>query len=218
MKEVKCTIIQDLLPLYVDDVVSEDTKEMVGRHLKTCQACQKDYEQMKETLYVPIENNVTLFEKLNKKWNHKKMKLIGGSVVMTILLCLAVFSYVFHYQNPIPYSKDLFEIEEKEDGSLVSNYFGESHAGSYITHPMKVEIDGKIKFVSLVYYVETIANSPTSNFFREDKRIGPEQFTLPDSNIVDAVYYGEFDLEKVIATKEQTWNELLQDMTLIWER
>lgn len=72
MKEVKCTIIQDLLPLYVDDVVSEDTKELVEQHLQTCQACQKEYEQMTETLYVPIENKVTLFEKLNKKWNRKK--------------------------------------------------------------------------------------------------------------------------------------------------
>ncbi len=218
MKEVKCTIIQDLLPLYVDDVVSEDTKELVEQHLQTCQACQKEYEQMTETLYVPIENKVTLFEKLNKKWNRKKMILIGGSVLMTTLLCFTVFSYVFHYQKLIPYSKDLFVIEEKEDGTLVSNYFGESHAGTYMTHPMKVEIDGETKYISLISYVETMANSPTSNFFREDKRIGAEQSTLPDSKTVDAVYYGDFDLEKVIITKEQSWKELLQEMTLIWER
>ena len=29
MKEIKCTIIQDVLPLYIDEVVSQDTKEMV---------------------------------------------------------------------------------------------------------------------------------------------------------------------------------------------
>lgn len=218
MKEVKCTIIQDLLPLYVDEVVSKDTNELVEQHLQTCQDCQKEYGQMRKTLYVPIENKVTLFEKLNKKWNRKKIILIVGSVLTTILLCFALFSYVFHYSKPIPYSKDLFVIEEREDGTLVSNYYGESHAGTSMTHPLEVEIEGEIKYISLIYYVETIANSPTSNFVREDKRVGPDQFTLPESENVDAVYYGKFDLEKVIITKEQTWDELLQDMTLVWER
>lgn len=87
-----------------------------------------------------------------------------------------------------------------------------------MTHPLEVEIDGKMKNISLIYYDETIANSPTRNNLRNYNRIDSEQSTLPDSQNVDAVYYGEFDLEKVIIKKEQTWEELLQQMTLIWER
>ncbi|OEH91146.1 zf-HC2 domain-containing protein [Bacillus solimangrovi] len=37
MKEIKCTIIQDVLPLYIDEVVSQDTKEMVDEHLQHCE-------------------------------------------------------------------------------------------------------------------------------------------------------------------------------------
>ncbi len=217
MKEIKCSVIQDLLPLYVDEVVSNDTKTLVNEHLQVCEDCKKEYEQMKGTLYVPIENKATLFSQLNKRWNRKKWLLVFGSVLTTTLLGFALFSFIFHYAKPIPYTADLFVIEEMEDGTLVSNYLGESHAGTHGTHPLAVEIDGEIKNISLIYYDETIANSPTSNFLREDKRIGSEQFILPDSQNVDAVYYGEFDLEKVIK-EEQTWEELLQQMTLIWER
>jgi len=32
MREIKCSIIQDILPLYVDEVVSQDTKEMIEEH------------------------------------------------------------------------------------------------------------------------------------------------------------------------------------------
>jgi len=39
------------------------------------------------------------------------------------------------------------------------------------------------------------------------------QIHLPDSRSVDAVYYGEFDLVKIIITKEKTWEELLQSTT-----
>ncbi len=35
MKEISCEIIRDLLPLYVDEAVSEETKEFVEEHLFT---------------------------------------------------------------------------------------------------------------------------------------------------------------------------------------
>jgi len=218
MKDIKCTVIQDLLPLYVDEVVSDDTKSLVNEHLLTCEICKNEYEQMKGTLYVPIENKATLFSQLKKRWNRKKWLLILGSVLTTTLLGFALFSFIFYYTKPISYTADLFELEETADGTFVINYFGESHAGTHMTHPLEVEIDGEVKKISLIYYVKTIAHSPTSNFLREDKRIGPERLELVDSETVDAVYYGYFDLDKVTKEKKQTWEELLQQMTLIWEK
>ena len=40
MKKMDCDIIRDLLPLYIDDVVSDATKELVETHLKDCDACR----------------------------------------------------------------------------------------------------------------------------------------------------------------------------------
>lgn len=54
MKEIKCTIIQNVLPLYIDEVVSQDTKKMVEGHLQHCDKCQKAYESMKSELYIPV--------------------------------------------------------------------------------------------------------------------------------------------------------------------
>lgn len=218
MNKIKCSVIQDLLPLYVDGVVSDDTKSLVNEHLLTCEICKNEYEQMNRTIYVPIENKATLFSQLNKRWNRKKWLLIFGSVLTTTLLGFALFSFIFLYAKPIPYTADLFQLEETADGTLVLNYFGESHAGTHMTHPLEVEINGEKKNISLIYYNETIANSPTSNFLREDNRIGPDRLELVDSETVDAVYYGDFDLDKVTKEKEQTWEELLQQMTLIWKR
>ena len=36
--KITCNIIEDLLPLYVDDMVSEDSRKLVEEHLKECQA------------------------------------------------------------------------------------------------------------------------------------------------------------------------------------
>ena len=44
--KITCNIIEDLLPLYVDDMVSEDSRQLVEEHLKECLACQKMQEEM----------------------------------------------------------------------------------------------------------------------------------------------------------------------------
>ena len=48
--QLTCDIVGDLLPLYHDDVVSEDTREAVGRHLAACEKCLKEYEILKEKI------------------------------------------------------------------------------------------------------------------------------------------------------------------------
>ena len=40
MKKISCNIIRDILPLYLDDVVSDETKQMVEEHLQSCASCR----------------------------------------------------------------------------------------------------------------------------------------------------------------------------------
>lgn len=44
----ECGIIQDLLPLYYDDVCTPASKELVQRHLEHCAACRALYEDLED--------------------------------------------------------------------------------------------------------------------------------------------------------------------------
>ncbi|MBM7713396.1 virulence family protein [Bacillus thermophilus] len=219
MKEIKCTIIQDVLPLYVDGVVSEDTKEMVDEHLQHCETCQKEYDSMKRELYIPAENKVSLFKKISKKWRKKKILISIASAVATAIVLFGVFAYVFYYETVIPYSENLVKIEKQNDHQLASRYYGESYASVNVTHPMKMEIEGENKNVSFIYYTKTIADSPSRELIKngEDPNKEGYVFELPESKKVDAVYYVDFDAEKVTAGKE-TWDSILERAVLIWEK
>lgn len=46
--KITCNIIQDMLPLYVDDVLSEDSRKMVEEHLKDCEVCCEKRRNMEE--------------------------------------------------------------------------------------------------------------------------------------------------------------------------
>ena len=50
MGNIPCDLIKDLLPLYTDDVCSEQTKHTVEEHLATCERCREIYEDMQEKL------------------------------------------------------------------------------------------------------------------------------------------------------------------------
>ena len=44
--EIKCNVIQDLLPLYVDNACSKESADMVTEHLESCSECKELYDKM----------------------------------------------------------------------------------------------------------------------------------------------------------------------------
>ena len=47
--ETKCNVIRDLLPLYADQICSEESRELVDGHLAQCGDCSALLEQMRST-------------------------------------------------------------------------------------------------------------------------------------------------------------------------
>lgn len=47
---LKCEVIQDLLPSYIDRLTSDSSNQLVERHLNECDACKVLYNDMKQEL------------------------------------------------------------------------------------------------------------------------------------------------------------------------
>lgn len=102
MEKVRCSIVQDLLPLYIDGAVSPQTAEAVKQHLNTCPNCQKEYSSMTGTLTLPVSRvlageSARTLKAFKRRWKHRIMVIILVSVVMTVLaigICTAVYQNV----------------------------------------------------------------------------------------------------------------------------
>ena len=46
---MKCEIIRDLIPLYLDKVCSEDSRKLVEEHLAECSECRKYMKELDGT-------------------------------------------------------------------------------------------------------------------------------------------------------------------------
>lgn len=52
MNRQECKVVQDLLPLYVEDIVSKDTKLYIERHMEQCDECKESQQKMKERVSI----------------------------------------------------------------------------------------------------------------------------------------------------------------------
>ena len=94
MKEITCKVIEDLLPLYADGIASEDSRELVENHLKTCTECQEKLRRMQTPETPPeTERHAIDFLKKNRRRNRN---IMIGSLLAALVLIAAVIGTRFY--------------------------------------------------------------------------------------------------------------------------
>ena len=73
---MKCEIIRDLLPSYIEGLTSEESNQSIEDHLKTCPKCKKYFEEMQASITAPeidaaSKAEIQPFKKLKKKTRYK---------------------------------------------------------------------------------------------------------------------------------------------------
>ncbi|WP_352399535.1 DUF3955 domain-containing protein [Anaerotignum sp.] len=88
--KITCEIIQDLLPLYYDNVCSEDSRKLVEDHFKTCKNCRHELELMSADIYVENQiEDINVIKNISKHWkNDKLIAFLIGVMVISALSCM----------------------------------------------------------------------------------------------------------------------------------
>ena len=115
----KCEIVEDLLPLYVDDICSEESRNLVEEHIEHCDECKKQLEYMKENIVIPQNVDTKILKKIKRR---NRMEKIIIAVVCSIALCfimnLVVLALIAPTQNMNDQLKGLISVEEDSSGQL----------------------------------------------------------------------------------------------------
>jgi len=86
--KIQCAVIEDLLPLYVDGVCSEESKIILEEHLKECSGCREKLKAQKEALTLSdevVKENLQAKEPFKKIEKHQQIKLIAIIVAIPLL-------------------------------------------------------------------------------------------------------------------------------------
>lgn len=166
MKKTKCMIIQDILPLYVDDVVCEDTKELVDEHISSCENCARLVNNMKKDInmssFVMNESeDIKVVKKIKKSIKSKIIKAIFATIAIIFglyIVFLLVFSLSLEFGivSKPHYVKceiaDEVDWDYEEEGNHGSGYTIHNYDGLKSDNPddyREIEFNVKVSSYSL---------------------------------------------------------------------
>ena len=147
--ELTCGVVRDLLPSYVENLLGEESKEAVDRHLETCPECRERKEDMaaptgaEETAEAAKEVD---FLRRVKKGTVKKIAL---AVVCTVLLVWGGYwlkeFVIGRTPDPEDISIEIAEVNWKNElGLLVDTY-----NGAYMLRGLKsTTVDGVLTYTA----------------------------------------------------------------------
>ncbi|MCM1124354.1 MAG: zf-HC2 domain-containing protein [Eubacterium sp.] len=157
-----CDVVQDLLPGYIDDVLSNAGSRLVKKHLEECRECHKIYAEMKDgsgkdDLSVFDAIAVDGFKKVRSRTMRLKMTIgILAGMLLLLLLSAALKVYVIGKPLETGYLSIPDTIYDEETGRLTVN----GKINLYSFHVSKVtweedENDSNVVNI-VVYHAETL--------------------------------------------------------------
>lgn len=99
----ECSIIRDLLPLYIENMVSENTANFVGNHLNHCLKCKEEYETMIKEIASEKENNALHFQndleavQSIRKMRKKIQKRVNRTAIVLALIIIVICTLLYHF-------------------------------------------------------------------------------------------------------------------------
>lgn len=104
MKKNDCNIVRDLMPLVLDRVASDESREIVENHIASCEACGRQYEAMKTELpegtRAAYEEEQRKFAEALRTVKKKRLKRRITAIALAFVLCMAAaFGGLYAYDR-----------------------------------------------------------------------------------------------------------------------
>lgn len=234
--KISCEITKDLLPLYHDEVCSNQSRIAVEEHLQECDACKKYLDSINSdfiqdsTAKSSEQAKSNVLKEIKKKLFRKNVMVSVISVICAIAVLLGGFELIFHRQIPIPYEKGLVSVKIGDDGKLLAYFNGDDYYCSYKWNTT-IEKDGIKQNVVYIYYTDTI----WTRYFSKPQKDKEYKYEINNSSWKDydngeglieekkdisAVYYMVYpDMRKMSSNMNK--KDLLKDSSkavLLWEK
>lgn len=84
----KCDMIKDLLPLYADDVCSEESRRAVEEHIKDCPDCKVELEKLRKNVTVSPQKDADVLKRIKRRLRIEKL-VVGLIALVTVLVIAA---------------------------------------------------------------------------------------------------------------------------------
>ena len=224
--KITCDVIQDLMPSYIDGILSEDSRALVEEHMGTCQECRKMLEIMKEEQgkeQNQMRSSAATLKKIRKKLIVRRVLTATVAVILTLIVAAAGYNHWYFNEKYMTLEDSGMYVK---DNCLYSS--------NNLINRMKVQYteDGKTEFVYAIDapYAGTLElkgnDMLLQDFSKKTEELSPEDDSTPET--VKEVYYMSEEAQKKslelteleakgdLDAAEKIVDEMKQKSKLIW--
>lgn len=124
MNKDTCDIVKDLLPLYIDDILSDSSKALVEDHIETCSECRKDLGSYSKKVVLPMDTDIEPFKKISYKFKIQKMSI---ALLLSVIMLFLVSRII------VPFSYDDSLVPARDSITDIMYYYGILFVGYYFS-------------------------------------------------------------------------------------
>jgi hypothetical protein len=161
-KKIACALTYDLLPSYVEQLTSEASNQVIDEHLKECNKCKKNYEQLISSVDQTEQNKKELqfFAKYScQLWGF----IIGcGMTILIMVILIAVGLISLRAIGEMGKTKE--QITNQESYGEYKKFYGET---KLFVFPKS--LDKAKEVVNYYYSCEGSKSNPTCQIYLECK-------------------------------------------------
>ncbi len=117
----KCNLIKDILPLYVEDMVSTDTREFVSEHLEHCEKCRAEFERMRKPADFIPDTDIVPLKRIKRDLFIKRLQTIFFTAILACAIVAGVFG-ILTSPKFYPYSDDLLNVVDSPNGDIIVTF------------------------------------------------------------------------------------------------
>lgn len=151
--DLPCNVIVDLLPLYMEDACSEDSRRIVEEHLQNCENCR----ELCADISIPVKadspqpSETETFRKVAKKLKKSRYSKLISTVLCLFLVGLTILTGAWYYTSYRPYSRLADKMTpNRVNGKLKFEYMGfQDNYVFYVAMPSFLNIGGGYAAVNL---------------------------------------------------------------------
>lgn len=167
-----CNLIKDLLPLYHDEICSEESKQAIEEHFEECQECQEYYKKLNESDVVEYatfdekmeEKKVESLKKVKKKLRKRDILFgiaaIFGAIIMAlfwfsggpVFILSLVLLGIGSVTAPIDVYTDVENYQLYMQGEQALEEFQSKWGMDETIFPEEITIDMDVQDFKMVYY------------------------------------------------------------------
>jgi len=124
-KSDTCILVQEMLPIYVDECISDECKSVIQTHILSCKDCKIKLENIKEHI-VPVKEESTAekeekqdFSSLSKKMKHRRIRNI---IITVCIMSILFMTYITCFTTSTTVSNSMYPTIEAQEDCLIFRF------------------------------------------------------------------------------------------------